>query len=131
MLFPTFVFPFTSYDFRRKVRATTEFKFSYDQQHRPEYRRAILSGGWNYIWQNRTNNLARHTFKLLDVDYIYMLHVDTAFRNTLPEITAKYNYSDLFIVSSGYTYSFNSRRWRRPGPAPRREIGRASCRERV
>ena len=108
MLFPTFVFPFTSYDFRRKVRATTEFKFSYDQQHRPEYRRAILSGGWNYIWQNRTNNLARHTFKLLDVDYIYMLHVDTAFRNTLPEITAKYNYSDLFIVSSGYTYSFNN-----------------------
>ena len=37
-----------------------------------------------------------------------MLHVDTAFRNTLPEITAKYNYSDLFIVSSGYTYSFNN-----------------------
>jgi len=93
----------------RKLRATTEFKISYDQQRRPEYRRAIISGGWNYNWQTgASNHPARHTLKLIDVDYIYMLHVDTAFRSRLPELTAKYNYSDMFIVSSGYTYSLNS-----------------------
>lgn len=107
--FPTFLLPFASYAFRRRMRATTEFKISYDQQRRPEYRRAIISGGWNYNWQTgASNHPARHTLKLIDVDYIYMLHVDTAFRSRLPELTAKYNYSDMFIVSSGYTYSLNS-----------------------
>ena len=107
--FPTFLLPFTTYDFRRRMRATTEFKLSYDQQRRPEYRRAIISGGWNYNWQTEVQgHSARHTFKLIDVDYIYMLHVDTVFRSNLPELTAKYNYSDMFIVSSGYTFSLNS-----------------------
>ncbi len=107
--FPTFLLPFVSYDFRRRMRATTEFKISYDQQRRPEYRRAIISGGWNYNWQTGApGHPARHSFKVIDVDYIYMLHVDTTFRSNLPELTAKYNYSDMFIVGSGYTYSLNS-----------------------
>ncbi len=51
--FPHFLFPFVSYDFRHKIRATTEFKMSYDEMRRPEYHRSILSGGWIYHWQNR------------------------------------------------------------------------------
>ena len=74
------------------MRATTELKLSYDQQRRPEYRRAIISGGLNYNWQTGAqSHPTRHSFKLIDVDYIYMLHVDTAFRSNLPELTAKYN----------------------------------------
>jgi outer membrane translocation and assembly module TamA len=106
--FPTFVFPFTDTDFRQKIRATTELKLSYDQQRRPEYRRAILSGGWSYIWQNRTNALERHTLKLVDIDYIYLPYIDPAFKDSLPGLTTLYNYNDLFVVSSGYTYSFNN-----------------------
>ena len=107
--FPTFLLPFTNYNFRRRMRATTELKLSYDQQRRPEYRRAIISGGLNYNWQTGAqSHPTRHSFKLIDVDYIYMLHVDTAFRSNLPELTAKYNYSDMFIVSSGYSFSLNS-----------------------
>jgi len=106
--FPHFMFPFISYNFSRKMRATTEFKMSYDQQRRPEYHRAVLSGGWIYHWQNRLNTLARHTFKLLDINYVFLPFIDSEFKNKLPETTALYNYSDQFVVSTGYTYSFNN-----------------------
>lgn len=108
ILFPTFVLPFISNEFRRKVRATTELKLSYNHQRRPEYQRAILSGGWSYIWQDRVNSLARHTFKLLDVNYVYLPEIKQEFKDSLPANIALYNYSDQFIVSTGYIYSFNN-----------------------
>jgi len=106
--FPRFLFPLINYDYRHKVRATTEFKMSYDLQHRPEYQRSVVSGGWIYHWQNRINTMARHTFKLLDVNYVFLQNIDEEFKNNLPETTALYNYSDQFIVSMGYAFSFNN-----------------------
>jgi outer membrane protein assembly factor BamA len=106
--FPHFVFPFAGYDFKRKIRATTEFKMSYDQQQRPEYHRSIVSGGWIYHWQNRNNTMAKHTFKLLDINYVYLPYIDKVFKDSLPETTALYNYTNQFVVSMGYVYSFNN-----------------------
>ena len=106
--FPRFLFPFINYDFRHKVRATTEFKMSYDLQRRPEYHRSVVSGGWIYHWQNRINALARHTIKLVDVNYVFLQNIDEDFKNSLPETTALYNYSDQFTVSMGYVFSFNN-----------------------
>jgi outer membrane protein assembly factor BamA len=106
--FPHFVFPFVSYDFKRKIRATTEFKMSYDQQQRPEYHRSIVSGGWIYHWQNRNNTMGRHTFKLLDINYVFLPYIEGSFKEKLPETTALYNYSNQFVVSTGYVYSYNN-----------------------
>lgn len=108
VMFPRFLFPFLSYDFRRKIRASTELKVSYNRQTRPEYERAILSGGWSYIWQDRSNALARHTFKLIDIDYVALPRRSDSFIDRLPTSTVLYNYSDQFIMGAGYTYSFNS-----------------------
>ena len=107
ILFPTFLFPLNN-EFRRRVQATTELKISYNHQRRPEYQRAILSGGWSYIWQDRTNLLSRHMFKLFDINYVYLPFLDDDFVATLPETTALYNYSNQFIAGTGYTYSFNN-----------------------
>ena len=106
--FPHFVFPFVSYGFKRRIRATTEFRMSYDQQRRPEYYRSIVAGSWIYHWQNRNNTMERHTFKLLDVNYVFLPFIDSYFKERLPETTALYNYSNQFVVSSGYVYSFNN-----------------------
>lgn len=108
LLFPRFLFPFVSENFKRKIRASTEFKVSYGIQTRPEYRRAILSGGWSYIWQDRSNTQARHTFKLLDIDYIHLPKIDSTFEATLPEAMKRYNFTDQFVVGTGYTYSFSN-----------------------
>lgn len=108
VLFPTLLIPFAGNEFRKRQNATTRFEIVYNQQRRPEYRRAILSGGWSYIWQSQTNLLARHTLKLLDINYIYLPHIDQAFRDSLPLLTTLYNYSDQFIVGAGYIYSFSN-----------------------
>ncbi|MCC8155413.1 MAG: BamA/TamA family outer membrane protein [Tannerellaceae bacterium] len=105
---PRFVFPFLREDFRRRLRATTEFRASYNRQRRPEYDRAILSGGWNYHWQDRSNTLARHTFKLLDVDYLFIPRIQADFLDKLHETTRTYNYTNQFIVGIGYTFLFNN-----------------------
>lgn len=108
LLFPRFVFPFISSDLRRKLRATTQLNISYNRQRRPEYRRDIFSGGWSYIWQDRSNTQARHTFKLIDVDYVSLPKIDSTFLNLLPETTASYYYKDQFILGIGYNYAFNN-----------------------
>lgn len=105
---PRFVFPFLKEDFRRRLRATTEFRASYNRQRRPVYDRAILSGGWNYLWQDRSNMLTRHTFKLIDLDYLFLPYADSTFLSELHETTRSYNYTNQFILGMGYVFSFNS-----------------------
>ena len=105
---PHFLFPFVSEDFKRRQRATTEFKLSYNLQTRPEYERAIMSGGLSYVWQSNGSTDARHVFKLIDIDFVHLPRIDQAFRDSLPPSTVLYNYSDQFIVSMGYTYSRNT-----------------------
>ncbi|MDL2265100.1 BamA/TamA family outer membrane protein [Parabacteroides sp. OttesenSCG-928-G21] len=106
--FPRFLFPFISYDFKRRLRASTELSLSYNQQRRPEYERAIVSGGLSYIWNDRNNTQARHTFKLLDINYVFLPRIDSLFKSGLPESIVLYNYSNQFIMGSGYTYSFTN-----------------------
>jgi outer membrane protein assembly factor BamA len=108
LVFPHFLFPFVGYETRRKIHATTEFNLSYDQQRRPEYHRSIVAGRWIYHWQDRQNILVRHTFKLMDLNYVFLPYIDHNFKAQLPETTALYNYSDQFVVSAGYIYSFNN-----------------------
>ena len=106
--FPRFLFPFVNESFKRRIRAHTEFRVGYNWQTRPEYKRAVLSGVWRYNWQARNNSQARHSFNLLDIDYLFMPTIDPAFKDSLPIPTLLYNFVDQFIVSSGYTYTFNN-----------------------
>ena len=107
IVFPSFLFPVRK-EFKEKVQATTELKISYNQQHRPEYGRAILSGGWSYQWRNPANQFTRHIFKLIDVNYMFLPFIRKDFLQSIPETIALYNYSDLFIAGTGYVYSFNN-----------------------
>jgi outer membrane protein assembly factor BamA len=106
--FPQFLLPFTHESFRRRIHASTEFGLSYNRQTRPEYERAVVSGKWGYNWQNRGNSQARHSFSLIDVDYLFLPRINADFKESLPAATRQYNYIDQFIVSSSYSYSFSN-----------------------
>jgi outer membrane protein assembly factor BamA len=106
--FPQFLLPFSKESFRRRIHASTEFSLSYNRQTRPEYERAVVSGKWGYNWQNRSNAQARHSFSLIDVDYLFLPRISADFAASLPAATRQYNYIDQFIVSSSYTYTFNN-----------------------
>jgi outer membrane protein assembly factor BamA len=108
LTFPQFLFPFMKESFRKRIYASTDFRLSYNRQTRPEYERAIVSGRWAYNWQSLVGSPGRHTFNLLDIDYLFLPRISKAFLDSLPVVTRQYNYIDQFIVSAGYTYYFNN-----------------------
>ena len=51
--FPNFLFPFLTSDFKRRIKATTEFGLQYNYQLRPEFSRTIASASWSYKWMQK------------------------------------------------------------------------------
>lgn len=111
--FPSFIFPFLSRDFRRKVRANSELRLMYASQDRPEFHRRVLTAGWRYRW-NSLNTHHQHRFDLLDINYVFMPWISDTFYETYIEdpedrnAIIAYNYQNLFIVKLGYQYQYSS-----------------------
>lgn len=109
--FPRFLFPFLSHDFKRNIRANTEFGMQYNYQMRPEFTRIVASTNWSYKWQSKQQK-ARHQIDLVDINYLYMPWLDPAFEerylNEDQNYILKYNYEDRLIFRIGYAYTYNS-----------------------
>lgn len=113
LLFPDFIFPFVSKDFRSKSRANSELSVAYASQDRPEFHRRVLTAAWRYKW-NGSNTHHQHRFDLLDINYVFMPWISETFYDTYiknPEsrnAIIAYNYKNLFIVRLGYQYQYSS-----------------------
>lgn len=109
--FPRFLFPFLSNDFRRKIRASTEFGLQYSYQLRPEFSRIVASANWSYRW-GVLRQRAQHRIDLLDINYLYMPWISDYFRDIYLEkeqnYILQYNYKDRLIVRTGYSFVYNS-----------------------
>lgn len=111
--FPRFMFPFLSSDYRRKIRATTEFNIQYNSQLRPEFTRIVASAGWGYRWGNLQRQRSQHRIDLIDVNYLYMPKISQDFRDKYlnennENYILRYNYEDRFIMRMGYSFTYNS-----------------------
>ena len=106
--FPKVLFPFVSYSFARRIRASTEFAFGYNYQTRPEYDRKLVSGSLKYLWQSRTAAEARHQVNLVDVSYISVPRISNQFRKRLYPSALLFGYTNQFIVGTGYLYSYST-----------------------
>lgn len=100
---PKLLFPFFSYDLRRRIPATTEFDLSLNFQQRPEYTRIIAGGGWRYNWSRGEH---RHRLDLFDINYVYLpQYMEGFFEQIAPtNPLLRYSYEDHFIMSIGYNY---------------------------
>lgn len=113
LMFPRFIAPLLSKDFRRKVNATSEVSLAYDLQNRPEYHRRVLSAAWRYKWNSAGRN-DRFQLDLLDVNYVFMPWISERFRqdyledNSNRNAIVRYNYEDLFIMKLGFMYSYSN-----------------------
>ena len=109
--FPNFLFPFLSSDYKRKIRATTEFGLQYNYQMRPEFTRIVASGSWSYKWGLQRQR-SQHRIDLLDINYLYMPWIEPEFKNNFlndeKNYLLEYNYKDRLIVRTGYSYIYNS-----------------------
>ncbi|MDO5570384.1 MAG: BamA/TamA family outer membrane protein [Bacteroidales bacterium] len=103
--FPKFMFPFLKSDFRRRIKASTEFNAAYSYQHRPEYTRMIAGGGWKYNWQTQRNKF-RHQLDLIDVSYVYLPFRSEAFIDSIinQNPISYSSYKDHLISRTAYTF---------------------------
>lgn len=111
LMFPKFKAPLLKERFKRKVMATTEFNMSFNYQERPEYTRIIATAGWGYRWmERRTRN--RHTFTLLDVNYVYLPESTIDFLDQIAPDNPllRYSYEDHFIMRMGYSFYHTNKR---------------------
>ena len=112
VVFPRFMAPFLSKNFRRRQTANSELSVSWDLQNRPEFHRRVFSTAWRYRWTEPRHHLAWR-FDLLDLNYVYMPWISETFkRDYLDDVDnrnaiLRYNYEDIFIMKMGFglTYS--------------------------
>ncbi len=111
--FPKFECPFLSKSFKQRFLASTEFAVSFNYQERPEYTRIIAGAAWKWKWQQqRPGNLRRHTFDLVDINYVRLPRSTIDFIDQIAPTNPllRYSYEDHFIMRLGYTYSHTNRR---------------------
>ena len=107
--FPNFLFPFLPSDFKRNIRATTEFGLQYNYQKRPEFLRTMASASWKYKW---TQQHVQHTVDLLNIAFLYIPQMSPRFVEDYiikgQNEILQYNYQDRLIINMGYSYYYNS-----------------------
>ena len=113
LTFPRFIMPFLSRDMRRRIIATSEVSLLFDTQNRPEFHRRVLSAGWRYRWKPQAR-FDQYQLDLLDLNYIFMPWISETFKreyledNSNYNVILRYNYEDLFIMKTGFGFSYNN-----------------------
>ena len=114
--FPNLLMPLISIDKKRILKASSEAQILYDMQDRPEFHRRVLTGTWAYRWKNATKPNWLHRYDLISLNYIYMPWISDTFRKDYLEgddpyySVLRYSYENLFIMRTGYSFTYNSLR---------------------
>lgn len=107
--YPKFKFPFLKSDFKKKILASTELATSFNYQERPEYTRIIAGAAWRYVWSERQNTM-RHTYNLLDLNYVYLPKSRSNFLDSIANPLLRYSYENHFIMRMGYSFYKTNKR---------------------
>ena len=107
--YPKFKAPFLKRSFKRKILAQTEFALNFNYQERPEYTRVIAGAGWRYLWSERTNK-TRHTFNLMDLNYVNLPKSKGSFIENISNPLLRYSYEDHLIMRMGYSYYHSNKK---------------------
>ena len=113
--FPRFIMPFVSWDAKRRIIATSELSVSFDTQTRPEFIRQVLSAGWDYRWRPQGHH-DTYRIDVIGLNYVFMPWISETFKKeyldetTNYNVILRYNYEDLFIMKTGFGYTYNNGR---------------------
>lgn len=107
--FPRFIVPFLSSKLKKKIRATSEVGLDFSKQLRPEFERTLFSVSWRYLWNYGRKH--QNKLDLIDINYVYVPWMSESFKEQLESnkySVLKYSYENIFIVRTGYNYTYNS-----------------------
>lgn len=113
--FPTFLFPFTSTETKRKIGGSTEVNATLSYRQRPsEYTGVILSTGLKYSWSELSN--LTHNLDLIDLSYIRYPWISQEYQNTFftSNTNFRYNFQNHFIMRIGYNGTYTNFNQYRP-----------------
>lgn len=113
LMFPRFIAPFLSENFRRNSNAHSELTVNYNLQNRPEFHRRVFTAAWKYLWNAPKQN-STYRFDLIDLNYVYMPWISEKFKEDYLDDDSnrnailRYNYEDLFIMKMGFGMTYNN-----------------------
>lgn len=113
LMFPRFIAPFLSENFRRNSNAHSELTVSYNLQNRPEFHRRVFTAAWKYLWNAPKQN-STYRFDLIDLNYVYIPWISEKFKEDYLDDDSnrnailRYNYEDLFIMKMGFGMTYNN-----------------------
>ena len=113
LMFPRFIAPFLSDNFRKNSNAHSELSVSYNLQNRPEFHRRVFTSAWTYHWNAPKHN-STYRFDLIDLNYVYMPWISEKFKEDYLDDDSnrnailRYNYEDLFIMKMGFGMTYNN-----------------------
>lgn len=113
LMFPRFIAPFLSENFRRNSNAHSELTVSYNLQNRPEFHRRVFTAAWKYLWNAPKQN-STYRFDLIDLNYVYMPWISEKFKEDYLDDDSnrnailRYNYENLFIMKMGFGMTYNN-----------------------
>lgn len=111
LTFPFMVFPKNSLHFYKRHNPKTLFSFSYDYQRRPEFTRNVFATRMTYTW--RGSDYASHSLTPIEFNIVRMPTIDGLFADYIKGTYLQYSYTDHFIMSLGYQFTFNQQTVRR------------------
>lgn len=112
--FPTQLLPNIFRHSGQNVKANSEISLMYNSQNRPEFHRRVLTGSWAYRWTPTHKPGWQHRFDLLSLNYVFMPWISDTFREEYLEgndphyAILRYSYENLFIMRTGYSFTYNS-----------------------
>lgn len=84
----------------------TKFTIGYNFQNRPDYTRTITNLRFGYNW--KTSNYQFHSLSLVDLNYVILSRLTTAFINSIKDLYIKSSFTDHLILASNYSWMYNT-----------------------
>ncbi len=95
----------------KERQGSTDIRFSFDNQLRPEYQRIFFNTGLRYKWTTLRNRLT-HTLDIIDINYVAMPQVSQEFEDSVMNNPnnqmLKYSYENQFIYRTAYNFVYTS-----------------------
>ena len=105
LTFPFMMVPKSSLHFYKRHNPKTLFSVSFDFQRRPEFTRNVLSTRMTYNW--RGSDFASHSLTPVEFNIVRIPTIDPNFADYINGTYLQYSYTDHFIMSLGYQFTFN------------------------
>lgn len=105
LTYPFLMIPTASLHFYKKHNPKTLFSVSFDYQRRPEFMRNVFATRMTYTWQGSV--YARHSLTPIEFNVVRIPSIAKSFADYINGSYLQYSYTDHFIMSLGYQFTFN------------------------